>query len=314
MTSHVRDFAGYRGNPPHVTWPGNARVAVSFVVNLEEGAELAIADGDERNEKVYEAIEEVVGAPDPCMMTHFEYGPRAGYWRIMDVLGSRGLHATISSCGRAVERSPELVADAVARGHEISCHGYRWETHAGMEESRERAVIGRTVEAIAAAAGRPPVGWHTRSAASVNTRRLLCEHGGFLYDSDAYNDDLPYVLTVGGAPHVVLPYSFDTNDMRFGPGGGFVFAEDFARYCADAFDRLWEEGAKAPKMMSVGLHLRFIGRPARIRGLELFLDHIARKGRAWIARRDEIAHHWRSVTGLDPWVPAAARHPQAVAE
>ncbi len=210
--------------------------------------------------------------------------------------------------------TPRGVADAVARGHEISCHGYRWETHAGMEESRERAVIARTVESIAAAAGRPPVGWHTRSAASVNTRRLLCEHGGFLYDSDAYNDDLPYVLTVAGAPHVVLPYSFDTNDMRFGPGGGFVFAEDFARYCADAFDRLWEEGAKAPKMMSVGLHLRFIGRPGRIRGLEMFLDHIARKGRAWIARRDEIAHHWRSVAGLGPWAPAAARQPQAVAD
>jgi len=314
MTIQARDFAGYRGNPPRVSWPNNARVAVSFVVNLEEGAELAIADGDERNEKVYEAIEEVVGAPDPCMMSHFEYGTRAGYWRIMEVLGARGLHATISSCGRAVVRSPDLVADAVARGHEISCHGYRWETHAGMREDHERAVISRAVEAIAAAAGRPPVGWHTRSAASVNTRRLICEHGGFLYDSDAYNDDLPFVLTVAGAPHVVLPYSFDTNDMRFGPGGGFVFAEDFARYCTDAFDRLWEEGASTPKMMSVGLHLRFIGRPARIRGLQLLLDHIARKGGAWIARRDEIAHHWRSAVGLDPWMPREGRRAETVAE
>ncbi|MDX9862737.1 MAG: polysaccharide deacetylase family protein [Rhodospirillales bacterium] len=314
MTIQARDFAGYRGTPPRVNWPNNARVAVSFVVNLEEGAELAIADGDERNEKVYEAIEEVVGAPDPCMMSHFEYGTRAGYWRIMEVLGARGLHATISSCGRAVARSPGLVGDAVARGHEISCHGYRWETHAGMNEDHERAVIARAVEAIAAAAGRPPVGWHTRSAASVNTRRLICEHGGFLYDSDAYNDDLPFVLTVAGAPHVVLPYSFDTNDMRFGPGGGFVFAEDFARYCADAFDRLWEEGASTPKMMSVGLHLRFIGRPARIRGLQLLLDHIARKGGAWIARRDEIAHHWRSAVGLDPWMPREGRRAENAAE
>jgi len=307
MTALVRDFAGYRGNPPSVAWPGKARVAVSFVVNLEEGAEMAIADGDERNEKVYEAVEEVVGAPDPCMMSHFEYGTRAGFWRIMDVLQAHGIHATVSTCGRAAERSRHLVAEAVARGHEISCHGYRWEIHAGMEEDRERAIIANTVDSIAATAGRRPVGWHTRSAASANTRRLLCEHGGFLYDSDAYNDDLPYVLTVAGKPHVVLPYCFDTNDMRFGPGGGFVFAEDFARYCADAFDRLWEEGATSPKMMSVGLHLRFIGRPARIRGLEMLLEHIARKGGAWIARRDEIAHRWRSLAGLEPW-GAPKRH------
>lgn len=309
MEDALRDFYGYRGRLPAVEWPGGARVAVSFVLNFEEGAELALADGDERNERVYEVIEEVVGAPDPCMMSHFEYGTRAGYWRIMEVLASRGIPVTLSACGRAVERSPDLARDAITRGHEVSCHGYRWEVHAHKDESRERQDIRRTVDAITTATGKRPVGWHTRSAASPNTRRLLCETGGFLYDSDAYNDDLPYVVPVGGTPHVVLPYSFDTNDMRFGPGGGFVYGEDFARYCGDAYDWLWREGSRSPKMMSVGLHLRFIGRPGRIAGLEALLAHIAQKGGAWIARRDEIAHHWRSLVGLPEWSPAAVTVP-----
>jgi peptidoglycan/xylan/chitin deacetylase (PgdA/CDA1 family) len=223
----------------------------------------------------------------------------------MEVLDRYGAKATISSCGRAVERSPWIVQDAVRRGHEISCHGYRWQSHARMSEAEVRADIERTVRAIRHAVGRAPVGWHTRSAASPHTRRLLVEHGGFLYDSDAYNDDLPYVVTVGERPHVVLPYAFDTNDMRFQPGGGFVHASDFARYCIDAFDRLSREGEWAPRMMSVGLHLRLIGRPARIAGLEAFLDHVQEKGGAWLCRRDEIARHWRELNGL-PALPVPA--------
>src|SRR5262249_17833241 len=213
---------------------------------------------------VYEIVEGVDGLPDACMESHFAYGPRAGWPRIRTLLQHYGVRATLNACGRAVETSPWLAAEAVADGHEVCSQGWRWERQVDMPEAQERAVIARSVAAIAAAAGVPPVGWHSRSAMSPNTRRLLVEHGGFLYDSNAYNDDLPYVETIAGRAHVVLPYAFDTNDMRFTNNGGFVFAEDFARYCCDAFDRLYAEGAAAPRMMTVGLHLRIIGRPGRI--------------------------------------------------
>lgn len=289
----ARDFLGYGGRPPDPRWPDGARVAVSVVVNVEEGAELSLSAGDERNETVYEVTEEVVGVPDACMETHFEYGTRAGYWRIMDVLDRVGVRATLNACGRAIEVSPWLAKDAVRRGHEVSAHGYRWESHAHLSEGEERAKIARAVEAIRSATGIRPVGWHTRSAPSPNTRRLLVEEGGFLYDSDAYSDDLPFFVTVEGKPHLVIPYSFDTNDMHFHQGTQrFVTASDFAEYVTDAFDCLWREGATAPKMLSVGLHLRMIGRPGRIGGLERALAHMGDKGGVWFARRDEIARHW----------------------
>ncbi|MAC78756.1 MAG: chitin deacetylase [Rhodobacteraceae bacterium] len=304
MSLASRDFLGGRGQGPVVTWPGQARLAVSFVLNFEEGAELSIADGDERNEPVYEVREEVIGAPDPCMSSHFEYGPRAGFDRILALLEAHGVRATISTCARAAERVPALIAEASARGHEIACHGYRWESHAGMEPGHEAQVIARTVDSLTRIAGRAPVGWHTRSASSPQTRRLLCEHGGFLYDSDAYNDDLPWVTDQYGAPHVVLPYSFDTNDMRFGPGGGFVFGGDFTRYCADAFDWLCREGETRPKMMSIGLHQRIIGRPGRIGGLEDLLRHMRARDDIWFATRADIAHAWRAIAGLPRWSSA----------
>jgi allantoinase len=296
----ARDFRGYGGAPPDPRWPGDARVAVSVVVNVEEGAELALSAGDERNEGRYEVVDEVVGAVDPCMESHFEYGTRAGYWRVMALLERFGVRATVSACARALERSPWLAPDALGRGHEIACHGYRWETHAGMPEDVERAVIARAVETITRVAGVRPVGWHTRSASSVNTRRLLVEEGGFRYDSDAYDDDLPYLVDVGGHPHVVIPYSFDTNDMRFQAGGGFTLARDLAAYVTDAFDWLWREGERAPKLLSIGLHLRIVGRPGRIAALERILEHVTARGRVWVARRDEIARHWRGLHGLAP--------------
>jgi peptidoglycan/xylan/chitin deacetylase (PgdA/CDA1 family) len=273
---------------------------VSLVVNVEEGAELALSAGDERNEGRYEVVDEVVGAVDPCMESHFEYGTRAGYWRIMALLARFGVPATVSACARALEQSPWLARDALARGHEIACHGYRWESHAAMSEPVERGVIARSVETITRVAGVRPVGWHTRSASSVNTRRLLVEEGGFRYDSDAYDDDLPYLVQVGGRPHVVIPYSFDTNDMRFQAGGGFTLGADFATYVTDAFDWLWREGETAPKLMSIGLHLRIVGRPGRIAALERILEHVTGRGAVWIARRDAIARHWRTLHGLDP--------------
>ena len=298
-----RDFFGYGSHPPRADWPGDARVAVSLVLNVEEGAELSIADGDERNEKVYEVVDEVESIPDPCLESHFGYGTRAGYWRIMRVLERFGVPVTVNACARALERSPWLAEDALARDHEISCHGYRWERLAGMREEDERRLIARSVAVIQQASGVRPIGWHTRSAASINTRRLLVEEGGFLYDSDAYDDDLPYIVAVDDRDHVVLPYAFDTNDMRFQGGGLFVHADDFARYCNDAYDALWREGEERPTMMSVGLHLRLIGRPGRIAGLERFLEHVHNTGGAWFARRMDIAHHWRARMGLPAWRP-----------
>jgi allantoinase len=298
-----RDFGGYREGVPEVQWPGGARLAVSVVVNIEEGAELSIGAGDESNEFVYEAVERVEGLRDLCMESHFEYGTRAGWPRLREVLHRYGVEVTCSTSGRALAYSPWLGAEAHLDGHEVSAHGWRWESHVGMDESAEQQAISRAYDVIAEAAGTAPVGWHTRSAPSSNTRRLLVEHGGFLYDSDAYNDDVPYVVEVGGVEHVVLPYAFDTNDMRFYNGGGFVFAEDFSRYCISAFDRLYEEGSAAPRLMSVGLHLRIIGRAGRISGLEQFLEHATSRSDVWFARRDAIAHAWRAGVGLDPWVP-----------
>ncbi len=304
IPEHDRDFRGHGGRSPVAAWPEGKRLALSVVVNVEEGAELAISMGDEANEFVYEATQRVLDARDTCMESHFEYGTRAGWPRLRALLAQYGVRATLSCNGRAIALSPWLAQEAVSDGHEIAAHGWRWESHAGMDETRERTIIADTVAALAAAAGTPPVGWHTRSATSVNTRRLLVEQGGFLYDSNAYNDDLPYVVEVQSRPHVVLPYAFDTNDMRFYNGGGFVQADDFATYCIGAFDRLYAESAMAPRMLSVGLHLRIIGRPGRIGGLERFLAHVAGKPGVWLARRDEIAHAWRAVTGLPRWMPA----------
>lgn len=296
-----RDLKGYWDGAPPPPWPGAARVAVSFVVNVEEGAERSVADGDETNEAVHEALDPVEGTANPCLETHFAYGPRAGYRRIVEAFARHGVRATFSTCGRAAQRLPWLMADAVARGHEVSCHGWRWESHAGMDEATERDAIARTRAAIAETAGTAPVGWHTRSASTLSTRRLLVEHGGFSYDSDAYDDDVPRIEHVAGRPHVVLPYAFDTNDMRFRPGGAFVHGEDFSRYCIAAFERLREEGAREARMMSVGLHLRIIGRPARIGGLEALIAHMAATGEAWFATRAEIATLWRRQAGLPAW-------------
>ena len=303
MSGPTRDFAGYAGRPPAVRWPNGAGLAVSLVVNIEEGAELSLRAGDDRNEHIYEAVERVEGAPDLCMESHFEYGPRAGWPRIRDALRNRRLPATLNACGRALEATPWIAAQAVEDGHEVSAHGWRWERHVNIDAATERTAIARTVAAIERTAGAPPLGWHTRSATSLRTRDLLIEQGGFLYDSNAYNDDIPYVVDTAQGAHVVLPYAFDTNDMRFHDGGGFVFAEDFARYCIAAFDRLLDESAQVPRMLSIGLHTRIIGRPARIGGLEAFLDNALRREGVWFATRADIARAWRSATGLPDWRP-----------
>ena len=300
-----RDFLGYHAGEPAIRWPNGAQLAVSVVVNVEEGAELALSAGDEANEFIYEALERVEGQRDLCMESHYEYGTRRGWGRIRQALKDHGVTATLNANGRALAWSPWIAREAVADGHEISAHGWRWERHVHMDEAQERQAIARTIAAIEAAGGAPPRGWHTRSATSPNTRRLLLEQGGFLYDSNAYNDDCPFMAEHQGRDLVILPYAFDTNDMRFQPGGAFVQGEDFARYCIAAFDRLYAEGAKAPRMLSIGLHLRIIGRPARIGGLETLLAHMARHTGVWFARRDAIAHAWRDGLGLPRWQPRA---------
>ncbi len=287
-----RDLAGYRWRYPDFRWPGHAGLAVSFVLNVEEGAELALSSGDERNEARHEVNHEVVGAPDLCMESHFEYGARVGYWRITRLLMEAGLPLTLNACARALEATPWIATDAAQQGFEVCCHGWRWESHAGMEEAHERALIARSLETIRRLHGKAPVGWHTKSSASVNTRRLLVEHGGILYDSDAYNDDLPYWTRVGGRPHVVLPYAFDTNDMRFFDSFSYVRGADFADYAIDAFDTLLRESRDAPRMMSIGLHTRIIGRPGRIGGLRAFVDHVRQRTGAWVATREQIARHF----------------------
>ena len=288
----TRDLRGYANEYPDVHWPNGARVAVSFVLNVEEGAELSVSVGDERNETIYEAVQPVGAVPDLNMESHFEYGSRVGYWRITGVAQTHGVPLTLNACGRALERTPWIGEDAAKHGYEVCCHGWRWEAHAGMAEDSERALIAKAVQTIRRVHGKPPVGWHTKSSSSVNTRRLLVEHGGFLYDSDAYNDDLPYYVEVAGRPHLVLPYAFDTNDMRFFDRQSFVHGSDFADYSIDAFDWLWGEGAHRPRMLSIGLHTRIIGRPARIAGLVTLMRHIQQRGGAWIARREDIARHW----------------------
>ena len=290
QSNSLRDLKGYGQNLPNIRWPQKERVAVSFVLNFEEGAEFSVTDGDDHNEAVYEVIDRQQVA-DTCIDSHFEYGTRVGYWRIAELFERFGVPFTLSACGRAVERSPWLALDAVQRGHEVSAHGYRWEKHIEMDEATERARIQATVKAITDATGKPPAGWHTRSSPSPNTRKLLVK-SGFLYDSDAYNDDTPYFVPVGGKRHLVLPYAFDTNDMHFQHTDRFGTGRDFSQYVCDAYDWLAREGEHRPRMLSVGLHLRMIARPGRIGALERILEHITQRKTAWVTTRSAIAEHW----------------------
>ncbi|MEO0794828.1 MAG: polysaccharide deacetylase family protein [Verrucomicrobiota bacterium] len=296
---YPRDYKGYGENPPNPQWPNGARIAVSLVLAIEAGAELSLADGDEANEAVQEILDPTQNIPAHCTASHFDYGPRAGYWRIIRALDKYGVKCSACCAARAIEKAPWIAQDLIARGHEISAHGYRWEGHADMDEAHEREIIQKTTDTIEAACGYRPIGWHTKGPPSNITRKLLVE-SGYLYDNDAYDDDLPRIQQVDGQPHVVVPYSFDTNDMRFqaGPVGKFLTSEDYAKVCIDAFDTLWEEGETAPKMLSVGVHDRFIGRPSRIPGLIKFLEHAHAKGEVWFARRMDIAHNWRKINNL----------------
>lgn len=293
-----RRFAPRSPMPASWRWPQGRGLALSFVLNIEEGAEFSLGAGDDRNEGVHEVVNEIRGARDFCMETHFEYGARCGYDRVMQRFARLGWPLTLNVCGRALEHTPWVASDALKGGHELCGHGWRWESPALMDEATERTQIQRTMDVIQRLWGRAPAGWHCKSSRSVNTRRLL-QSMGFTYDSDDYGDDLPYTLPRDdGRPHVVLPYAFDTNDMRFFDRASFVHGRDFADYVIAALDTLLLESQESPRMMTVGLHTRIIGRPARIGGLDIVLRHVAQhQGAIWVATREDIARHWLANPG-----------------
>ena len=291
-----RDFYGYKDQRPDAKWPGGARVAINLVVNIEEGAELSLADGDPANEPMHEVTSKVTTQPDLCRESHFEFGPRLGYWRVMRELEEAGVKVTLNACGRAAQRTPELLKDAVDRGHDLCAHGWLWQSPAGMPAAEEEAMMVRTLEAIESATGVRPTGWHCKSTPTLQTRALAAKLG-MLYDSDAYNDELPYWVAGEQGPHLVLPYQFDTNDMRFfGESPAFVQAKDFSDYVIETIQRLLDEGEswQSSAMLTIGLHLRIVGRPGRINALRDILTFIKSDPRLWIATRTEIARHWLS--------------------
>lgn len=289
-----RDFYGYKDQRPDAKWPGGARVAINLVVNIEEGAELSLADGDSANEPMHEVTSKVTAQPDLCRESHFEFGPRLGYWRVMRELDEAGVKVTLNACGRAAQRTPELLKDAVERGHDLCAHGWLWQSPAGMPALEEEAMMRRTLEAIESATGVRPTGWHCKSTPTLQTRALAAKLG-MLYDSDSYNDELPFWVPSEGGPHLVLPYQFDTNDMRFfGESPAFVQAKDFSNYVIETVQRLLDEGERwqSSAMLTIGLHLRIVGRPGRINALRDILQCIKSDSRIWIATRTEIAKHW----------------------
>ena len=285
---------GYGANPPDPRWPGGAKIAVQFVLNYEEGGENNVLHGDEGSETF---LSEIIGAQafsnrHMSMESLYEYGSRAGLWRVLRVFDRRGLPLTVFAVAMALARNPEAISAFLARGDEIACHGLRWLSYQQVEPDVERAHLAEAVILMTELTGAAPLGWYT-GRDSPQTRRLVVEHGGFLYDSDSYADDLPYWTRVDSRDHLVVPYALDTNDMKFVSASGFPSGADFFSYLRDAFDVLFAEGtAGSPKMLSIGLHCRLVGRPARIAALERFLDHVQSHDGVWIARRVDIARHW----------------------
>ena len=291
---YPRDLVGYGASPPDPRWPDGARLAVSFVLNFEEGAENTPLEGDPASEAF---LHEVVGAPPTVGRRNlntesmFEYGSRAGFWRIHRIFTKHGLPLTVYGVGQALERNPDVARAMVDAGWEVASHGYRWIDYLEMPEDEEREHIRKAIDAIERTTGQRPRGWYT-GRISDNTRRLVAEQDGILYDSDSYADELPYWVDVEGKPVLIIPYTLDVNDFKFMLVNGFVTADDFFQYARDSFDQLREEGGR---MLSVGLHCRTIGRPGRARGLDRFLDYVRRHDDVWVTTREEIARHWRAV-------------------
>nr|WP_181017833.1 allantoinase PuuE [Sneathiella aquimaris] len=293
-TDYPRDMIGYGAETPDPEWPGKARIAVQFVLNYEEGGENNILHGDDASEAF---LSEIIGAdmlPDVrhiSMESIYEYGSRAGVWRLLRLFKKFDIPLTIFAVAMALERNPAVAKAFVDAGHEICSHGYRWINYQYVPEDVEREHMHKAIEIITSLTGQRPLGWYT-GRTSPNTRRLVAEEGGFLYDADAYDDDLPYWATVGDKNQLIVPYTLDVNDMRFAALQGFNSGDQYFTYLKDSFDTLYEEGAEAPKMMSVGLHCRLVGRPGRIAALKRFLEYARSHEHVWFARRIDIARHW----------------------
>jgi allantoinase len=302
---YPRDLAGYGRTPVHAQWPGGARIAVQFVLNYEEGGENSVLHGDAGSEQFLSEMFSPAAYPARhiSMEGIYEYGSRAGVWRILREFEKRQLPLTIFGVSSALERSPDITAAFVELGHEIACHGLKWINYQTIDEATEREHMRLAIEAIVRITGQKPQGWYT-GRDSPNTRRLVADHGGFAYDSDYYGDDLPFWMQVrksdgSQAQQLIVPYTLDCNDMRFALPQGYSYAEPFFQYMRDTFDALYAEGdphgLNAPKMMSIGMHCRLLGRPGRIVALQRFLDHIEKHSHVWVAQRLEIAQHWRKV-------------------
>jgi putative urate catabolism protein len=300
MSNHwepQRDFIGYGPTPPHAKWPNGARLAINFVMNYEEGSEPSVQDGESAQERgLTEAtagVNQVSKGRDLAAEGMFEYGSRVGFWRLLRLFQERKLPMTVFGCALALERNP-LAAQAIRdAGYDVCCHGWRWIKHFELGEAEEREHIRKAIASLRKTVGDRPSGWYCRYGPSVNTRRLVVEEGGFLYDSDSYADELPFWQTVEGKPHLVVPYSLTTNDGKYAATTGT--ASQWFEFIGDAFDMLYKEGARHPRMMSVGLHMRLIGHPSRAAGLERVLDHVMKHKDVWVTRRVDIANHWRKV-------------------
>lgn len=295
--AYPRDLAGYGRTPPDPRWPGQAAVAVQFVINYEEGGENCILHGDAGSEAFLTEVtgtQSLPGLRNMSVESQYEYGSRAGWWRLYRLFTERRVPVTVYGVTMALARNPDAVASMQEAGFEIACHAMRWIDYGRMPEAEERAQIEAAIALHTEVTGERPLGWYT-GRMSPNTTRLVAEVGGFAYQADSYADDLPYWRHFNGKPELIVPYTLDTNDMRFGNATGFTEGQQFERYLTDAFDTLYAEGmAGAPKMMSVGLHCRLVGRPARFAGLKRFLDHVQRHERVWLPRRIDIARHWRA--------------------
>jgi len=288
-------MVGYGAQPPHANWPNHAKIAVQFVINYEEGAENNILHGDAGSETF---LSEIVGAasyPDRHMSMEslYEYGSRAGFWRLHRLFNEFAMPVTVYGVAMALQRNPDVVEAILKSDWEIASHGLRWIDYQFISEEVERAHMAEAIEIHKQVTGERPLGWYT-GRDSPNTRRLVNEYGGFLYDSDSYADDLPYWCEDFESPHLVVPYTLDVNDMRFAAPQGFNAGDQFLNYLTDTFDELYAEGAETPKMMSVGLHCRIVGKPGRAAALRKFLTYISDKPDVWVCRRIDIARHWHA--------------------
>ena len=294
MTDYPRDLIGYGPTPPHANWPNRARIAVQFVLNYEEGAENCVLHGDPASEIF---LSEIIGAAafegrrHMSMESIYEYGSRAGVWRILDLFRSRQIPLTVFGVGMAMQRHPAVIEQCLKDGHEIASHAHRWINYDGLSMDQERALMDAAIDAHVEVTGSRPQGWYT-GRTSENTRALVAERDHIVYDADDYSDDLPFWSTQVTTPHLVVPYTLDTNDMRFATPQGFNTADQFLTYLKDAFDVLYAEGERAPKMLSIGMHCRLLGRPARFRALQQFVDYVLSHDDVWVARRLDIAEHW----------------------